>query len=303
MTLDRSVQHAPQGTGVAYTLNGLRGYYNDLRGKFLGNHGRQALDERGIPVHWLSDGRKIYLPTAVAQYGLGAYDVYLESSAQEAKDAFISTANWLLNEQDEQGGWDVWARIGSNCAVPYSAMTQGEGASLLYRAANETGSSEYRVAADRAIERMLATPESGGTARWEAGRLVLEEKVESPPSAILNGWIFAIFGLYDGVLVTGLPEWRHALQITCQTLAADLDKYDTGYWSMYDLRGHLASPFYHHLHIAQLTVLAELVGQEALMQKANRWRQYNQRTMNRWRAFCNKAIQKLRDPGEVVIVR
>jgi len=303
MAVGMSVQHAPQGIGIAYAREAMRGYYSDLRSKFLGNHGRQALDEKGIPIHWLSNGRKVYLPTAVAQYGLGAYDVYLESGAQQARDAFISAANWLLDEQDERGGWDVWGRLGSNCMVPYSAMTQGEGASLLYRAANETGSTEYRVAADRALECMLVSSENGGTARWETGRLVMEEKVESPPSAILNGWIFAIFGLYDGVLVSGLPEWRHALQLTCQTLTADLNEYDAGYWSMYDRSGHLASPFYHHLHVAQLSVLADLVSEGAFMQTANRWRRYSQGSINRWRAFYCKAIQKLRDPGEVIIVR
>lgn len=303
MCIGRSVQHAPQGKGSVYVCDKVWGYYIDLRSKFLGDHGAQALDEEGIPVHWLSNGRKVYLPTAVAQYGLGAYDVYLESSAQEARDAFISTANWLLNEQDEQGGWPIWTRLGMNGMVPYSAMTQGEGASLLYRAANETGTSEYRIAADRAIECMLASPENGGTARWETGRLVLEEKVESPPSAILNGWIFAIFGLHDGVLVSGLPEWRHAFQLTSQTLAADLNEYDAGYWSMYDRRGHLASPFYHHLHIAQLAVLAELTGERVFAQMANRWRKYSRRCVNRWRAFCVKAVQKLQDPGEVVLVR
>lgn len=44
------------------------------------------------------------------------------------------------------------------------------------------------------------------------------------------------------------------------TLAASLERYDTGYWSRYDLFPHaitnLANPMYHRLHIDQLRAMS-----------------------------------------------
>ena len=45
-------------------------------------------------------------------------------------------------------------------------------------------------------------------------------------------------------------------------MATKINKYDCGYWSMYDLVGTIASPAYHDLDIALLSVLSDLSGQE-----------------------------------------
>ncbi len=100
------------------------------------------------------------------------------------------------------GGWVVWPRVGMNKGCPYSAMTQGEGASLLYRAILETGDVRFSGVADQAIALMLKPVAEGGKAYYDQGKLTLEENPQATPSAILNGWIFAVFGLYDGILVS-----------------------------------------------------------------------------------------------------
>lgn len=56
MIIDKSIQHVPQGEGKVYSKTYLCGYYNDLTNKFLGSNGAtQALDEQGIPIHWLAN--------------------------------------------------------------------------------------------------------------------------------------------------------------------------------------------------------------------------------------------------------
>lgn len=182
-------------------------------------------------------------------------------------------------------------------------MTQGEGASLLYRAWSDTGDQGFRRAGDRAIELMLRPVTEGGTACWSGDKVVLEEIPTGPSKAILNGWIFAIFGLYDAVLVGEYQKWQAVLKKTCAALAIDLHYYDTGFWSLYDRADHLASPFYHDLHINLLRVLAELTDQEIFMETAERWDQYRANKLYYARAFVTKAYQKLREPGEVVIVK
>ncbi|WP_323720631.1 D-glucuronyl C5-epimerase family protein [Acetomicrobium sp.] len=304
MLTGKSIQHVPQGEGRVYSKTSLRGYYNDLTNKFLGVTGAtQALDEQGIPIHRLANGQRVYFPTAVAQYGLGAYDVWLLKGDRKAYNAFLRCADWLLKDQDRMGGWSVWPRAGIAKGCPYSAMTQGEGASLLYRAGLETGEIRFNKAADMAIGLMLKPINEGGTANYEQEKLVLEECPHITPSAILNGWIFAIFGLYDGVLVTKRADWGQALQKTIDTLEIELHCYDAGYWSYYDRAGHLASPFYHDLHINLLRVLAKLAGREAFLLMAERWDRYRENNIYYVRAFLTKAYQKLKDPGEVVFVK
>jgi len=190
-----------------------------------------------------------------------------------------------------------------NKGCPYSVMTQGEGASLLYRASLETGDVRFSGAADQPIALMLKPVAEGGKAYYDQGKLTLEENPQATPSAILNGWIFAVFGLYDGILVSQRSDWELAFEQTIETLKNDLKYYDAGYWSFYDGEGHLASPFYHDLNINLLSVLSELVGAEAFLKVAERWECYRKNKVCYIRAFLTKAYQKLRDPGEAVIVK
>ncbi|MDQ7861995.1 hypothetical protein RCO48_16545 [Peribacillus frigoritolerans] len=52
--------------------------------------------------------KKVYFPTAIVQYGLGAYDLYLLTSDKSYYDKFINITNWLLNDQEKNGGWDAF---------------------------------------------------------------------------------------------------------------------------------------------------------------------------------------------------
>ena len=78
-----------------------------------------------------------------------------------------------------------------------SAMAQGEGASLLTRLHLETGEERYAEAALLALKTMeLAVPAGGTLAEFE-GQPFLEEYPTEIPSCVLNGAIFAIWGLDD----------------------------------------------------------------------------------------------------------
>ena len=64
----------------------------------------------------------------------------------------------------------------------------------------------------------------------------------------------------------------------------------------------MPSSFYHDLHINQLTAIA-MIDDALINEFRDRWIRYQQNWRNRVKAFGAKAIQKLHDPGEVVIVR
>ncbi len=298
MIAGTSILHAPQGPGAFFVENDIQGYYNDLRHK-VGS--AKHLDPHGTPLNVLASGRKIYFATNVAQYGLGAFDLFLDTGSNEHLKKALSSADWLIDNQDDRGGWDVWKALGIDSPIKYSAMTQGEGASLLFRTARETSDDRYFAGAERALELMLQPHNQGGPAHEEAGRLYLEELTTDPPGTILNGWIFAIFGLHDGVLATERKDFKLALERTLEALAAELSDYDNGYWSLYDRLGHLASPFYHDLHISLLESCDRLFLLEPFGATLKRWQEYRETPRYRRKAFLAKGWQKLREPNNTVI--
>ena len=79
-----------------------------------------------------------------------------------------------------------------------SAMAQGEGASLLARLYLETGEERWADAARRAVAAMRAAERRGRRAgAASTGAPWPEEYPTDPPSYVLNGGIFALWGLYD----------------------------------------------------------------------------------------------------------
>lgn len=118
-----------------------------------------------------------------------------------------------------------------------------------------------------------------------------------PPTHILNGFIRATWGVYDYWLATGEEAARQLFGATISTLRRNLEKYDAGFWSLYDLAGTrlkmLASPFYHRLHVAQLGVLHRLTGEELFAQYAEKWDGYRRNFVKRNAALAYKSAFKL----------
>ena len=65
------------------------------------------------------------------------------------------------------------------------------------------------------------------------------------------------------------------------------------YWSKYDADKRIASPFYHELHIAQLTVMHELFGNAVYKEYLEKWRKNRKSILCFTKAFVRKTFQKL----------
>lgn len=301
MLLGRSYWHVPQGLGRLFAPGRLCGYYNDLTAKAQWNG---PVDEAGLPVNEFR-GRQIYFPTTLFQKALGHWDLWLASGQKDEahRTAFLNIARWAVETKDEQGGWPLWPLLGLRYASPYSAMTQGEGISVLVRAYLLTQDPVYLEAARLALGPMQKPLDDGGACRVVPEGSILEEVPTEGYRAILNGWVFASFGLYDYLLIEDSDEVRQMLERSLSALVAHLPSYDAGYWSYYDLSGHLANPFYHRLHIAQLEALSLAFPEHAHV--FNRLReQFMRQDKNflcRARAIGVKAYQKFRNPPEVVL--
>jgi len=300
MLRGKSYYHLPQGVGKKFHPGELLGYFNDLT---LKCQWRGNTDDEGVPVNMLQDGRKVYFVTTVVQKALGHWDKWLLSDSEKERNEFFKLCQWLLDRQDEKGGWPVWDALGVSCVSPYSAMTQGECVSAFVRAWRLSNDIDFIEGAKVAFQLMCAPVEEGGTAIYEGSEVIFEEEPEHNRSAILNGWMFALFGAYDFWLALKDKKAKEIFQQSLRSLKRNLWRYDCGYWSYYDVKGHLASPFYHDLHISQLSALL-MVEKDAIIDGyRRRWALYRKNRFNLIRAFMIKALQKLQEPEEATVVK
>jgi len=263
-------------------------------------------DAEGIPkLDYLGQIGQQYNPIAIAQYGLGNLNLYLSSSDGRRREIAMRIADWLLrNLEKNSAGCSVWNHhfdfeYRTPLRAPwYSGLAQGQGISLLVRAYRETGEAKYLDAAKRAFECMQVDVSNGGVIFTdEDGDNWIEEYIVFPPTHILNGFIWASWGVYDLALATGDSTIWKVWSDSVATLKKNLGKYDTGYWSLYEQSGTrmmmLASPFYHRLHIVQLRVMAKLTGEPMFSEFAERWSRYQESRMKRSRALVYKSVFKL----------
>ena len=243
--------------------------------------------ENGVPFLEHSDGSHVQMPTMIFQYGLGAYDLWLIEKKKEHLNKAITCADWAVENQQDNGAWSNFFYIYPD--APYSAMPQGEGASLLLRVHKETADDKYLVAAKKALQYMLLDVNMGGVAKFDGDSLYLLEYTHLP--LVLNGWIFAFFGLYDMSLVCG--DFNNEMNQTLKTIKEALPKFDCGYWSLYDEAGKITSPFYHNLHIAQMQGLYLATGEQVFDQYCTKFKKYQDNKFFHARAFLKKAIQKI----------
>ncbi|HEX7060005.1 MAG TPA: D-glucuronyl C5-epimerase family protein [Solirubrobacterales bacterium] len=199
---------------------------------------------------------------AFAQWGLGAYEHFLHGGDEAWLRAALSAGEFLLARQSEGGEWTHTRPYPHTFDLqpPWvSAMAQGEGASLLTRLYRATGEERFADAALRALAPLAIDSADGGVRTLLNGRPFYEEYPTRPPSHVLNGAIFALWGLGDVAFALGDDGARRDFEVGVDSLAASIDSWDLGWWTRYDLFPHrvtnVASLAYHELHIDQLRAM------------------------------------------------
>jgi heparosan-N-sulfate-glucuronate 5-epimerase len=268
---------------------------------------RGAYDANGIPqLDYHGDIGLQYNPIAIAQYGLGNYNLSHRTNDPDRRRKFFLIADWLCsNLEPNPRGLLVWNHhfdweYRDTLRAPwYSALAQGQGISLLVRAHQESGDARYLQAAQSALSAFEHSVENGGVVFTDkSGDLWFEEYIVCPPTHILNGFIWALWGVYDYHLATKDAAAHELYSRGVRTLLHNLERYDLGFWSLYEQAGTrlpmVASSFYHQLHIVQLRVMHRLTGEDLFAEMADRWDRYMQNRSNRTRAlFCKIAFKLL----------
>src|SRR2546428_9232978 len=129
-------------------IHSLGEYYMTFAEKaaYAGHH-----DADGIPMlNYHGEIGLQYNPIAIAQWGLGNYNVFRRNDGERAKEKFLLASEWLCDhlEKNEHGlrVWNHyfdWEYRQTLKAPWYSGLAQGQGISLLVRAYAETVNSKY----------------------------------------------------------------------------------------------------------------------------------------------------------------
>jgi hypothetical protein len=265
-----------------------------------------AFDDRGIPLLDYRGALGLqYNPIAIAQYGLGNYNLYLRTRDLDRRAKGLKAADWLVSSmRQNHAGLRVWMHdfdweYRDTLRAPwYSGLAQGQGISLLLRAHKDTGKAEYLDSAHRAFESFKVDVKNGGVlCTDENGDRWFEEYIVFPETHILNGFIWASWGVYDYHLVTKDEIAADLFRSTVETLRHRLASFDIGFWSLYEQSGTklpmIASSFYHSLHIVQLRVMQKITSESFFGEFADRWEAYQAKRLNRTLALACKAVFKL----------
>lgn len=288
MLTGKSVWHVNQDMGKCFSKDEIRGYYNNMTEKV--SMMPELLDSDELPKLNLEGEKYTVFPVAIFQYGLGAYDLYLQTGERRYEKKFQQCLRWAINHMDDRGRWNNFSHYCPN--YPYGAMAQGEGASLLIRGYKHTGNDNFLRAAKKAIDFMLLPIEDGGTTKYQGDDAVLMEYTFK--GMVLNGNIFAWWGLYDYVATTNdNAKYKQKLEIALRTLIRSLPQFKCSYWSMYSLDRLIASPFYHNLHIAQMQAMYQLTGISIFDEYAKIWSRQQKNPICKLLAFVRKAYQKI----------
>ncbi|MDZ7796359.1 MAG: D-glucuronyl C5-epimerase family protein [Candidatus Marinimicrobia bacterium] len=239
-------------------------------------------DENGIPVNKtyvdVTDKEYVYFPISIGQLGLAVFHTYLRTKSSEDRERFLQFAEWYADERNYHKDRQTGVRWLTDVSLPQyrnkgpwqSAFSQSRGISILTRAFQISGRKEYSDIAGAALTCFRLPVKEGGVTVYTEKGPFYEEYTAAVPTLVLNGMIFALFGVYD--FVRAFPENAQAASIFAEgteTLARLLPEYDLGYWSRYNLCDapwypavDPATIAYQRLHVVQLQILYNITGKE-----------------------------------------
>ena len=270
-----------------YDITGVRRYpMNFIAKTAFKNH----CDDNGvIMLNYHGTIGLQYNPNAIAQQALGYYDKYLDN--QKDKDAFLTQADYFLkNGRVVRDGIVLWEydfpfEMRNYLSAPWrSALAQGQAISVLIRAHQITGNEIYAEMAHKGYKafHFSAREHEGGVLDDQDDLIWLEEYILNPPNHVLNGFIWALWGVRDYAVYFS-DDHAHNLWEQClNTLETNLKNYDIGFWTSYDWpHGYdkeqpvmPSSIYYQKLHTVQMLAMYNLTGRKVFLEYHKKWQGY-----------------------------
>jgi hypothetical protein len=261
--------------------------------KLLSEHILPApVDKDGVRAFEL-DGKSYYHPVGIAQYALAKLDVAQRTGSKAAlKAAKVNAAKLIEISHVHRGGmyfpYPFDFALGGfkkqTIHSPWwSAMAQGQALSLFVRLYNTTGKQSWRDAADKTFATLDDRgPRTQGP--WDVyvdhnHYLWFEEYAgDTKPLLVLNGDMFAIFGVWDYYRLTHSAHAKTLFNAGTTTLREYLPLFRADSGAAYYC---LRAPFcqqpawqnkkYHGIVIKQMRIIADMTDDPWFSREADRY--------------------------------
>ena len=237
-------------------------YYTDVLPGDISKSSPHKFDKEGVIMTKIPYTQEYhYHATSIASYAIMSKDKIR---------IFESQIEWLMNNIDDDGAYRhhfILPFYENFPKVWVGGLAQGLAISALLLA-------DERKTAKQAFNCMkkecVDIDENG--CYW------IEEYPLTQPVRILNGFIYALFGVYDLFKKTNNPSASLLWHEGIKTVRTNLNRYDLGSWSKYDLLEELpATKFYNEVHVKQLTALYIITKDDLFMNYAERWNEYTKK--------------------------
>jgi hypothetical protein len=199
---------------------------------------------QGLEVQWLGTFGK-------------ANGYYLSGHENSNLRQLLSEAIALASSRAGGIAWEYLFQFDGGLPPWTSGLSQGTAIQVLARAWSRFKDPAYLAAAQQALGIFGAGPPAGVRVATRAGAHYAEYTF-APSDRILNGFIQSLVGLYDYTSLTGDPRGLRLFEAGDAEARAEVPRYDTGGWSLYDQFGE-SSLNYHELlteflqHLCQRT--------------------------------------------------
>jgi hypothetical protein len=259
------------------------------------------LSEEGIPQYSHRGSSLIEHPIVIAQYALGIFELLYRKNFNDTELAnkFLKTAEWFdRNKADIIKGGKVWF---INIHYPeydlnypwISCMAQGEAVSVLSRAALISRNEKFEKLAEEALIPFEFEVKDNGLLNYFNGIPVYEEfPTPIRTMAVLNGFIFSLFGMYDLYLLNKNEKALRLFSKGIDSLKKILPYFDIKTWTRYYLfdypKKYYSSYTYHILVAEQLKALFYLTGDDYFMEYSEKFTAYSKNFIKKNLALLRK---------------
>lgn len=225
------------------------------------------LDGNMIPIVQYSFGEH-YNPVTTCQTAMAFFADFIETSNSESYTGFINNADWLIDNMDGNGylHYDFqWSHGGKQmCDNWISAMAQGEALGVMSMAYHQTSEEKYLNAANGFFMSLRHNKDGFWCVGIDSADYIwLEEYPSEDYCHVLNGTLFALWGLWDYYCIT---KDQQVLDMFEGVLKSMFDHYPN--WncigedsSLYCWHG-IIQPYYHSVHQDQLIAYRDFFGIE-----------------------------------------
>jgi D-glucuronyl C5-epimerase C-terminus len=226
---------------------------------------------QGIEIQWLAT--------------FGEANGYYLAHEDTALKEVLTEAMGLATQRAGGIAWEYMFQFDGGVPPWTSGLSQGTALQALSRAWERTREQQYLTAAQQALGIFKTGPSLGVRVPTPAGAHYLEYTY-APSERILNGFIQSLVGLYEYARLTGDPLGQQLFEAGDAEARAEVPRYDTGAWSMYDQHSE-SNLNYHELlaefleHLCERTSKGEpltptagqIAGDEVYCSTAKRFRE------------------------------